>query len=99
MLTSELDTDNVISVTEADLREEQKQAMEKAMEEYKNLCLKSFRLNKSGEVIQKQNLPLPRQVTFDPNPSRLQDMVNSAINHALINHSNVLSNTIYNALV
>jgi len=35
MATSELDTDNVISVTEADLREEQKQAMERAMEEYK----------------------------------------------------------------
>jgi len=26
-------------------------------------------------------------------------MVNSAINHALINHSNVLSNTIYNVVV
>jgi hypothetical protein len=35
MLTSKLDADNVIGVTEADLREEQKQAMEKAMEEYK----------------------------------------------------------------
>ena len=41
MATSELDTDNVIGVTEADLREEQKQAMERAMEEYKQLCLKS----------------------------------------------------------
>ena len=26
-------------------------------------------------------------------------MVNSAVNHALINHSNVLSNTVYNAVV
>ena len=26
-------------------------------------------------------------------------MVNSAINHALINHSNVLSNTVYNVVV
>jgi hypothetical protein len=26
-------------------------------------------------------------------------MVNSAVNHALINHSNVLSNTIHNAVV
>jgi hypothetical protein len=26
-------------------------------------------------------------------------MVNSAINHALINHSNVLSNTVYNAMI
>jgi len=51
MLTSELNVDNVISMTEADLREEQKQAMEKDMEEYKQLCLKSFSLNRSGEVI------------------------------------------------
>ena len=60
MATSELDTDNVIGVTEADLRKEQKQAMERAMEEYKQLCLKSFSLNRSGEVIQKQDLSLPR---------------------------------------
>jgi len=40
---------------------------------------------------------MPRQVTFDANHGKLQDMVNNAINRALINHSNVLSNTIYNA--
>jgi len=42
---------------------------------------------------------MPLQVTFDPNPGKLQDMVNTAINHALINHSNVLSNTVYNVVV
>jgi len=35
MATAELDADNVIAVTEADLRDEQKQAMARAMEEYK----------------------------------------------------------------
>jgi hypothetical protein len=73
--------------------------MERAIEEYRQLCLKSFSLNKSGQVIQKQDLPLPRQVTFDSNPGKLQEMVNSAVNHALINHSNVLSNTIHNAVI
>jgi hypothetical protein len=73
--------------------------MEKAIEEYRQLCLKSFSLNKSGQVIQKQDLPLPQQVTFDSNPGKLQEMVNSAVNHALINHSNVLSNTVHNAVV
>jgi len=99
MATSDLDTDNVIGVTETDLREEQKQAMERAMEEYRQLCLKSFSMNKSREVIQKQDLPMPPQVTFDLNPGKLQDMVNTAVNHALINYSNALSNTIYNAVV
>jgi len=99
MATSDLDTENVIAVTEADLRDEQKQAMERAMEEYRQLCLKSFSVNRSREVIQKQDLPMPRQVTFDPNPGKLQDLVNNAINPALINHSNVLSNTVYNTVV
>ena len=44
-------------------------------------------------------MPLPRQVTFDSNPGKLQEMVNSAVNHALINHSNVLSNTVHNTVV
>jgi len=99
MATSHLDTDNVIGVIEADLREEHRQAMERAMEEYKQLCLKAFSVNRSGEVIQKQDLSLPWQVTFDPNPGKLQDMVNNVVNNALINHSNVLSNTVYNAMV
>jgi len=60
MATSDLDKENVIAVTEADLRDEQKQAMERAMEEYRQLCLKSFSVNRSGEVIQKQDLPMPR---------------------------------------
>ena len=71
MATTELDADNVIAVTEADLREEQKQAMPRAMEEYKQLCLKSFSINRSGDVFQKQELPMPRQITFEPNPTKL----------------------------
>jgi len=98
MATVDLDTENVIAVTEADLRNEEKQAMKRAMEEYKQLCLKSFSINRSGEVIQKQELPMPRQVNFDPNHGKWQDMVDNAINRALINHSNVLSSTIYNAV-
>jgi hypothetical protein len=87
MFNPKINTENVIMISEEDLKEEQK------------LCLKSFSLNRSGEVIQKQDLSLPRQVTFDSNPGKLQEMVNSAVNHALINHSNVLSNTVHNAVV
>jgi len=56
-------------------------------------------MNRSGKVIQKRDLPMPRQVTFDPNLGKLQDMVNTDVNHTLINHSNVRSNTVYNAVV
>jgi hypothetical protein len=99
MLNPEIDAGNIIAVTEEDLKDDQKQAMERAIEEYRQLCLKSFSLNKSGQVIQKQDLPLPRQVTFDSNTGKLQEMVNSAVNHALINHSNVLSNTVHNDVI
>jgi U3 small nucleolar ribonucleoprotein component len=51
MFNPEINTKNVITISEEDLKEEQKQAMEKAMEDYRQLCLKSFSLNRSGEVI------------------------------------------------
>jgi len=98
MSNTDFDLENVIPVMEANLRDEQKQAMAKAMEYYKQLCLKSFSINRSGEVIQKEALPMPRQITFEANPGKLQDMVNSAINRALINQAGVLSNTVFNAV-
>jgi len=58
--TTEFDLENVIPVTEANLKDEQKQAIAKAMEDYKQQCLKSFSINRSGEVIQKEALLAPR---------------------------------------
>jgi hypothetical protein len=48
MFNPEIDSGNVIVILEEDLEEDQKQAMEKAIEDYKQLCLKSFSLNRSG---------------------------------------------------
>ena len=90
MSNTNFDLENVIPVTKANLRDEQKQAMAKAMEEYKQQCLKSFSINRSSEVIPKEALPAPRQITFEANPGKLQDMVDSAINRALINQAGVL---------
>jgi len=98
MSNTDFDLENVIPVTEANLRDEQKQAMAKAIEDYKQLCLKSFSINRSGEVIQKEALSAPRQITFESNPGKLQEMVDSAINHGLINQSGVLSNTVFNVV-
>jgi len=98
MVNTEFDLENVIPVTEANLRDEQKRAIAKAMEDYKKLCLKSFSINRSGEVIQKEALPAPRQITSEANRGKLQDMVDNAINHALINQAGVLSNTVFNAV-
>jgi len=98
MATSEFDLENVIPMMEASLKDEQKQAIAKAMEDYKQQCLKAFSINRSGEVIQKEALPAPQQVTFEANPGKLQDMVDSAISRALINQAGVLSNTVFNAV-
>jgi len=51
MATSNFDLENVVPVTEASLKDEQKQAIAKAMEDYKQQCLKAFNINRSGEVI------------------------------------------------
>ena len=40
---------------------------------------------------------MPRQVTFEASPGKLQEMVDSGINRALINQAGVLSNTVLNA--
>jgi hypothetical protein len=98
MSNTDFNLENVIPVTEASLRDEQKQAMAKAMEDYKQLCLESFSINRSGEVIQKEALPAPQHITFEANPGKLQEMVDSAVNHAMINQSGVLSNTVFNAM-
>jgi len=68
------------------------------MEDYKQQCLRSFSMNRSGEVIQMDALPAPRQVTFEANSGKLQEMVDSAINRALINQAGVLSNTVFNVV-
>jgi len=57
MANIEFDLENVIPVTEANLRDEQKQPIAKAMEDYKQQCLKSFSINRSGKVIPKEALP------------------------------------------
>jgi len=98
MSNTDFDMENMITVTEANLRDEQKQAMTKAMEQYKQLCLKSFNVNRRSEVIQKEALPMPRQITFEAIPGKLQEMVENAINRALVNQSSVLSNTVFNVV-
>jgi len=51
MATSNFDLENIIPVMEANVRDEQKQAIAKAMEDYKQQCLRSFSINRSGEMI------------------------------------------------
>ena len=49
-------------------------------------------------MIQKEASPMPRQITFEANLGKLQEMVDSSMNRALINQSSVLSNTVFNVV-
>ena len=48
---------NQIPVPEDKLKEEQKKEYEELVEKFKRECLKSYSVNRSGEVIKKFNLP------------------------------------------
>jgi len=46
----------------------------------------------------KEALPMPRHITFEANPGKLQEIVDGVVNRDLINQAGVLSNTVFNAV-
>ena len=54
---SAVSEENQIPVPEDKLKEEQKKEYEELVEKLKRECLKSYSVNRSGEVIKKFNLP------------------------------------------
>ena len=53
---SAISEENQIPVPEDELKEEQKKEYEELVEKFKRECLKSYNVNRSGEVIKKFNL-------------------------------------------
>ena len=54
---SAVSEENQIPVPEDKLKEEQKKEYEELVGKFKRECLKSYSVNRSGEVIKKFNLP------------------------------------------
>ena len=54
---SAVSEENQIYVPEDKLKEEQKRKYEELVEKFKSECLKSYSINRSGEVIKKFDLP------------------------------------------
>ena len=54
---SAVSEENQIPIPEDKLKEEQKKEYEELVEKFKRECLKSYNVNRSGEVIKKFNLP------------------------------------------
>jgi hypothetical protein len=90
---------NIMVVTDEDLKAEQREDMAKAMDEFKAEFLKSFSKTKSGEVIKKFPSPSPHNNVIHEDPRKLSEMVNEALHHALNNQSDVMTNAMHNAIV
>jgi hypothetical protein len=68
----------------------------KAIEDYKQACLRPFSLTKRGEAIHKNAFPKLQEITVSEDSTKFQDMFDQAMHHAMMNQSNVLMNSIQN---
>ena len=90
---------NILVAIEEDVNDEQKAELYRTMEEFRLQCLQSFSVTKRGEATKKTEFPLPRQITIAESSGKLQDMIDEAVHHALINQAGVMTNTVHNAVV
>ena len=72
---SAVSEENQIPVPEDKLKEEQKKEYEELVERFKRECLKSYSVNRSGEVIKKFNLPSFQPLTEAQRESKMIDVV------------------------
>ena len=72
---STVSEENQILVPEDKLKEEQKKEFEDVVEKFKRECLKSYSINRSGEVIKKCNLPSFQPLTEAQRESKMIDAV------------------------
>src|SRR6185436_14639306 len=90
--------ENQIPVPEDKLKEEQKKEYEELVEKFKHECLKSYSVNRSGEVIKKFNLPSFQPLTEAQCESKMIDAVGHAVAQAFIKSATVMGNTVHNAV-
>ena len=93
------DDDGSIPINKDKLKDEHKAELKQAMEAYEQECLKAFSVNRRGEVIKKLNFPSLQPLSEAQRENRILDMVNQAVAHAFIDHSNVMNNTVHNAVL
>ena len=69
------------------------------MEKFKRECLKSYSVNRSGEVIKKFNLLYFQPLTDAQRESKMIDAVGQAVAQTFIKSATVMGNTVHNAVV
>ena len=96
---SAVSEENQIPIPEDKLKEEQKKEYEELVEKFKRECLKSYNVNRSGEVIKKFNLPSFQPLTEARRESKMIDAVGQAVAQAFNKSATVMGNTVHNAVV
>ena len=96
---SAVSEENQIPIPEDKLKEEQKKEYEELVEKFKRECLKSYNINRSGEVIKKFNLPSFQPLTEAQRESKMIDAVGQAVAQAFIKSATVMRNTVHNVVV
>ena len=96
---SAVSEENQIPVPEDKLKEVQKKEYEELVERFKRECLKSYSVNRSGEVIKKFDLPSFQPLTEAQRESKMIDTVGQAVAQAFIKSAIVMGNTVHNAVV
>ena len=76
---STVSEENQILVPEDKLKEEQRKEYEELVEKFKRECLKSYCVNRSGEVIKKFNLPSFQPLTKAQRESKMMDAAGQAV--------------------
>ena len=69
------------------------------MERFKLKCLKSYSVNRSGEVIKKFDLPSFHPLTEAQCESKMIDAVGQTVAQAFIKGATVMGNMVHNAVV
>ena len=96
---SAVSEENQIPIPKDKLKEEQKKGYEELVERFKRECLKSYIINRSGEVIKKFDLPSFQPLTDAQRESKMIDKVGQAVAQAFIKSRTVMGNTMHNAVV
>jgi len=100
----EFDNAQVLDVTMDELRENMKELVQQACDQFQHKCLISFSKNKSNRVFQKQSLPrvlLPHQTDYteEEDAQQMDELVYKAMGDTMKNHHLTFLNTFHAIMV
>ena len=96
---SEVDEGNYIPVDKDKLKEDQQKELRESVDTYERECLKSYIINRSGEVVKKFDFQSLQPLTEAQRENKMIDTVYQVVGQAFIKSATVMGNTVYNTVV